>query len=356
MGPQRADEQPIGSPWLERMVTAPPLIRARHVRAFARAAKALGRPAEGLLDGAAIPSECLSSGQALVPVVYFRKYLTLLHGGDDLAAASYRAAAAGLADHDSMLGQLSRAGSLGEALGSGGLGAAEMTSLSFRFGRWERRTWLYVHPDRLVPSQPAWYLYFLRPMIDMVRLAGDRQWWPRRIALPCRRSARIDALDFASRSKLEANTHVLAIEVPRRLLDAPLTVADEAPSFSPERDGIPADFLLALQALLASYIGKRALRITDIADICGASVRSVQRRIREYGCSYSELLRHATVSAAIELLCDANRSITDIAYDFGYSDPAHFSRAFQRSVGVSPRVFRLASLGGAATSRELLPA
>lgn len=338
------------------MVIAPPLIRARHVRAFARAANALGRPADRLLDGASIPRACVASGQALVPVVHFRNYLTLLHGVDDIAAASYRAAAHGLADHGSVLGQLSRAGSLAEALDGGGLGAAEMSSLSFRYGTWERRTWLYIHPDRLTPSQPAWYLYFLRPMVDIVRLAADPQWWPRCIALPCRRSARVEALDFASQSKLEANTHVLAIEVPRRLLEAPLSVPADTPAFSPERDGIPADFLLALQALLASYIGKRTLRISDIADICGASVRSVQRKIREYGCSYSELLRHATVSAAIELLRDADRSITDIAYDFGYSDPAHFSRAFQRSVGVSPRRFRLASLDGVARSRELMSA
>ena len=35
-----------------------------------------------------------------------------------------------------------------------------------------------------------------------------------------------------------------------------------------------------------------------------------------------------------------NLRIATIAYDLGYADPAHFSRVFSRSTGVSPRVFR----------------
>jgi len=37
--------------------------------------------------------------------------------------------------------------------------------------------------------------------------------------------------------------------------------------------------------------------------------------------------------------------ITEVALDLGYSDAAHFSRAFRRWAGVTPREFRDQQLG-----------
>jgi AraC-like DNA-binding protein len=51
-------------------------------------------------------------------------------------------------------------------------------------------------------------------------------------------------------------------------------------------------------------------------------------------------LRHAA-----RLLADEERSITDIAYDVGFSDLSNFVRTFHRAAGVSPLKFRQASRG-----------
>jgi AraC-like DNA-binding protein len=48
----------------------------------------------------------------------------------------------------------------------------------------------------------------------------------------------------------------------------------------------------------------------------------------------------ARFQAGTRLLADPNVKVTDIAYDLGYSDVAHFSRAFRRLAGVSPRRYR----------------
>ena len=51
-------------------------------------------------------------------------------------------------------------------------------------------------------------------------------------------------------------------------------------------------------------------------------------------------LRHAA-----RLLADDARSITDIAFDVGFSDLSNFVRTFHRAAGVSPRSFRRAAKG-----------
>ncbi len=51
-------------------------------------------------------------------------------------------------------------------------------------------------------------------------------------------------------------------------------------------------------------------------------------------------LRHAA-----RLLADADRSITDIAFDVGFGDLSNFVRTFHRAAGVSPRGFRKAAHG-----------
>lgn len=51
-------------------------------------------------------------------------------------------------------------------------------------------------------------------------------------------------------------------------------------------------------------------------------------------------LRHAA-----RLLADESRSITDVAFEVGFSDLSNFVRTFHRAAGVSPRTFRKAAKG-----------
>jgi AraC-like DNA-binding protein len=81
-------------------------------------------------------------------------------------------------------------------------------------------------------------------------------------------------------------------------------------------------------------------RIGATADALGMSVRGLQRRLAETGMSYGRLVAQARFASAVDLLAGTDATVLDIALDLGYSDHAHFTRAFRRWTGVAPRDYR----------------
>lgn len=77
-----------------------------------------------------------------------------------------------------------------------------------------------------------------------------------------------------------------------------------------------------------------------IADLVGMGPRTLQRRLAHAGVSYTRLVAEARFDLAVRLLEDRRMKLIDVALELGYSDPAHFTRAFHRWTGAAPRAFR----------------
>jgi AraC-like DNA-binding protein len=70
------------------------------------------------------------------------------------------------------------------------------------------------------------------------------------------------------------------------------------------------------------------------------SVRVLQRRLSEFGLTYSQLVDEVRLELARRLFENSRLNLSDIAQELGYSDAAHFTRAFVRWTGVTPSAFR----------------
>ena len=87
--------------------------------------------------------------------------------------------------------------------------------------------------------------------------------------------------------------------------------------------------------------GDRELTLEDLASQLGLSPRQTERLLRaQYGKSFRQKKNDAKMSAALLLLEEDGRSITETALALGYSSPEHFSAAFRRYFGLSPRSWK----------------
>lgn len=93
------------------------------------------------------------------------------------------------------------------------------------------------------------------------------------------------------------------------------------------------------------------VRVAELARAHGVSPRSLQRLFRRYvGVSPKWALTRYRVQAAAERIAlEPPVSLAELAQDAGFSDQAHFTRAFRGLVGQTPRQYALACRAAAAT-------
>jgi transcriptional regulator GlxA family with amidase domain len=63
------------------------------------------------------------------------------------------------------------------------------------------------------------------------------------------------------------------------------------------------------------------------------------------GITPQDLLREARIKRACQLLQTTDKTVAEIAYASGFTDPKYFSRCFKQSTGQSPTEYKNASNG-----------
>ncbi|MCY1422466.1 HTH-type transcriptional regulator VirS [compost metagenome] len=98
---------------------------------------------------------------------------------------------------------------------------------------------------------------------------------------------------------------------------------------------------LARQAITAVlHLGEPAL--DEISQTLGLSEWALQRKLRDCGLSFTQLVDQIRRDLAMAHLKQQTLSVTQLASLLGYSETSAFSRAFKRWFGVSPKQWRSA--------------
>lgn len=179
---------------------------------------------------------------------------------------------------------------------------------------------------------------------------GEPDWAPAEVLLP-------DATESAAarrerlallRAKIRVGQAWAGIRFDAALLERPMKTADAMIGRLMRHYG---DLRLAglktahyefegIRRSVAQLIVQDDCSLGRLAEDLGWSVRTLQRRLRARGLSYSALLGQVRKAMALNLLKNPRLAIAQIAYCLGYSDVSTFNHAFMRWVGQTPRDYR----------------
>lgn len=107
----------------------------------------------------------------------------------------------------------------------------------------------------------------------------------------------------------------------------------------PIDDPALATLIETMVRLLARDV-TRQWKVSELARAMALSTRSLQRRLRDAGLGFSQLVRLVRIHEACGLLKNSDTPVTAIGYCAGFSDSAHFSRDFRASMGMTPTDYR----------------
>ena len=107
---------------------------------------------------------------------------------------------------------------------------------------------------------------------------------------------------------------------------------------------MPQDNHLALVCALSKWIEEhlgRVIHLEELAAYSGYSLWHMQKIFKEVtGTSLGKYIRQRRLAGAIHLLRTSDRSIFDIALDFGFGSQSHFIYMFRKEYGITPFDFR----------------
>jgi AraC-like DNA-binding protein len=191
-------------------------------------------------------------------------------------------------------------------------------------------------------------------LVEIVREELGAQWCPSEITFQSRFDTCRSAFEHFHDTRILFGQGMTSIKVPASVLSRPLVAAmpsqwpppDTIESISPLPISAPLDLSESLKSALRTQLGEGTPDIRTAAELSGSSVRTIQRRLAALGRSYSSIVDEMRFEAALEMMCEPNIRLLDVAISVGYTDPSNFSRAFRRFAGVSPREYRRMASSG----------
>jgi AraC-like DNA-binding protein len=329
------------------------LVRAGILLPIVALLERVGAPVDRLLARAGVPAWARSNPEMLIPTSSTGRLLAegvRTQGIENLGLLAGRDAPI---ESLGMLGRLIRhSPTLGEAL-------EELVSDHTAFSS-NGRMWLRPRGEQVELCHQAsagkvdifnngWQQanhYMLMLMLGIVRLGAGPTWRPAELRLQTGESAVLRDAELLAAARLTFGQSSTAITFPRTLLDRPLPRPDVDVPISCEviqawRESAPArDFVTSIVQAIEMLSWEGYPDIQQTAGFVGVSVRTLQRHLAEAGTTHESLVGRARFATAAALLEETDTKILDIALDLGYSDHAHFTRAFGRWAGCSPQDYR----------------
>ena len=96
-------------------------------------------------------------------------------------------------------------------------------------------------------------------------------------------------------------------------------------------------FLNRVSKIVEDNLQKDEFTVEELSDLVGLSRVQIYRKIKKLtGMSVSEYVRMVKLKASLELIKTSGKSMSEIAYEVGFSSPSYFAQCFKKQFGISP--------------------
>ncbi len=328
------------------------IVRVTHVLSFTEILQAIGAPLERELGRVSLPTMLERQPDAYVPVLPVLKFIRHMEhkeGIDDIAfLASQRVS------FDRLSGEFIDMCQSVPTLYARLLLFSQFTALESSYCRlllihegsdFRICNNLTGHPGLEGLHYSEWLQ--ITVLIDIVRKTLGYKWSPAEITFQSQFSPSDGAFEKYPNTRFLFGQKNTSITVPASLMSQSLHREHKNKKWHSGNAAIlknvadpEQDFPGSLKLALRSYFQEDYPDVNLAAEITNTSVRTLQRRLGEFGLNYSTLVQQARFEAATDLLTDPGLKILDVAHAVGFSDPSHFARSFRSIAGVSPGEYR----------------
>jgi AraC-like DNA-binding protein len=209
-----------------------------------------------------------------------------------------------------------------------------------------RMVWSY--PTTATAPRVQFNLFIVAALLRRIRAATGREWMPLSVELEHVAPACAQAItaNFGLRVRFNAPTNAFSIDAQTLALAMPeaspmrfAIMQNLAGRLLAETDTRPEIVNLA-RAAISARLKEGQPALDAIAGQIGLTPGALQWRLEQAGTTFEKVVNDERRNQAENLLRNTDRSLTEIAFDLGFSDPSAFSRAANRWFGVSPRDWR----------------
>lgn len=203
------------------------------------------------------------------------------------------------------------------------------------------------NPAADYPTAPEYVDASFAALIHLCRMCHGKSFRALRITM--RRPQPPDSAPFAEhfRAPIQFSGNEDSICFDKADAETPLPTANAEVARANEK--IVQDYLtrfdrssvaMLVRARLTEQLSSGHATQESVAKALHMSLRSLQRRLKNEGTSYKELLDETRRELARHYMAESHVSINEITYLLGFSEPSNFSRAFRRWTGKSPSAYR----------------
>ncbi len=206
-----------------------------------------------------------------------------------------------------------------------------------------------IRPDRGVTVADEALDAGMATILNMCRISYRQEFCPLRVMLERPEPALTCSRKFATffHAPVEYSCSETAFIFDKEELSTPLPSANVELVRSSEK--IIFDYLakfdrtrviMQVKAKLCEQLPTGKATEESIAKTLYMSTRTLQRKLKEEGTTYKQLLDDTRRELADQYIKQSDISISEITYLLGFSEPSNFSRAFKRWMGQSPSEHR----------------